>query len=116
VYADREHLNSVFSNLIKNAIQAIPPGKQGLIKITLGLDRDVVSVSVSDNGTGIPEDVRNRLFTPYFTTKSSGSGLGLSIVKRFVEGMGGQISFVSDSEQGTTFTLLLPVSYSSERI
>jgi signal transduction histidine kinase len=116
IYADREHLNSVFSNLIKNSIQAIPPDRQGLIRIGLRVAGDMVTVTVSDNGTGIPEEVRERLFTPYFTTKSSGTGLGLSIVKRFVEGMGGEISFDSDREYGTTFTLVLPVLYSAEKL
>jgi two-component system, NtrC family, nitrogen regulation sensor histidine kinase NtrY len=116
VYADREHLNSIFSNLIKNGIQAIPPGTPGLIRIGLKVEGDRVIVSISDNGPGIPEEVRSRLFTPYFTTKSSGSGLGLSIVKRFVEGMGGEISFESDPEKGTTFTVTLPVLYTAERL
>lgn len=116
VYADREHLNSVFSNLIKNGIQAIPSDRQGIIRIGLKVAGDMVTVTVSDNGTGIPDDVRDRLFTPYFTTKSSGTGLGLSIVRRFVEGMGGEISFVSDQENGTTFTLVLPVLYSAEKL
>jgi two-component system, NtrC family, nitrogen regulation sensor histidine kinase NtrY len=116
VYADREHLNSVFANLIKNGIQAIPPDRQGVIKIGLKVAGDMVTVTISDNGTGIPADLRDRLFTPYFTTKSSGTGLGLSIVKRFVEGMGGEISFVSDNENGTTFSLVLPVLYSAERL
>jgi nitrogen fixation/metabolism regulation signal transduction histidine kinase len=115
VFADREHLNSVFSNLVKNAIQAIPQQRNGLVKISLNMEGDRVVARISDNGAGIPEDLKSRLFTPYFTTKSSGSGLGLSIVKRLVEGMGGQISFESEQGEGTTFTVSLPVVYSVER-
>jgi nitrogen fixation/metabolism regulation signal transduction histidine kinase len=115
VFADKEHLNSILSNLVKNAIQAIPSGGPGLVKISLIMEGDKVVVRISDNGTGIPEDLKGRLFTPYFTTKSSGSGLGLSIVKRLVEGMGGDISFESEQGQGTTFIISLPVIYSVER-
>ncbi|MBE0675822.1 MAG: HAMP domain-containing histidine kinase [Bacteroidales bacterium] len=115
VFADREHLNSVFSNLVKNAIQAIPQQRSGLVKISLNMEGDRVIVKISDNGDGIPEELKIRLFTPYFTTKSSGSGLGLSIVKRLVEGMGGQISFESVQGEGTTFMVSLPVIYSVER-
>lgn len=115
VFADREHLNSIFSNLVKNAIQAIPNDGDGLIKISLDLSGDRVVVRVADNGTGIPGDMKPRLFTPYFTTKSSGSGLGLSIVKRLVEGMGGEIDFESEQGEGTVFIITLPVLYSVER-
>lgn len=116
VNADREQMNSIFSNLIKNSIQAIPSDREGIIKLVIRVERDRVIITISDNGLGIPEEVRQRLFTPYFTTKSSGSGLGLGIVKRFVEGMGGEISFVSETQNGTTFTISLPVLYSVERL
>ncbi len=116
VNADREQMNSVFSNLIKNSIQAIPSDREGIIKIVIKPERDRVVITISDNGVGIPEEVKSHLFTPYFTTKSSGSGLGLGIVKRFVEGMGGDISFVSETQNGTTFTISLPIIYSIERL
>jgi signal transduction histidine kinase len=115
VFADREHLNSLFSNLVKNAIQAIPNDRAGQIKISIDMAGDKVVVRIADNGTGIPEDIKARLFTPYFTTKSSGSGLGLSIVKRLVEGMGGEIDFESEQNEGTVFIITLPVLYSIER-
>ena len=114
VFADREHLNSIFSNLVKNAIQAIPHNREGIIRISLEMSGDRVLVKVADNGTGIPEEMKSRLFTPYFTTKSSGSGLGLSIVRRLVEGMGGEIDFESEHKTGTVFTISLPVLYSVE--
>jgi signal transduction histidine kinase len=115
VFVDREHLNSIFSNLVKNAIQAIPQTRSGLIRVSVSLEGDKVVICVTDNGTGIPAEMKDRLFTPYFTTKSSGSGLGLSIVKRLVEGMAGEIEFVSTYGEGTTFRITLPVLYSVEK-
>ena len=97
IYADKEHLNGIFSNLIKNGIQSIPPGREGLIKVAMEIAGSKVIVSISDNGTGIPEDLQKKLFTPNFTTKSSGMGLGLSIVKKYVESANGRIWFESDA-------------------
>ncbi len=114
VWADSEHLNSIFSNLLKNGIQAIPQDREGVIKIAAHVAYDRVSVSVTDNGCGIPEELKEKMFTPYFTTKSSGSGLGLNIVKRLVEVMEGDIYFESESGTGTTFTVTLPVLYTVE--
>jgi signal transduction histidine kinase len=115
VYADREQLNGVFSNLIKNGIQSIPQGKEGVIVVSLKVLRDKCLVSIADNGIGIPEDVREKMFTPYFTTKSSGTGLGLSIVKKHVESCGGKIWFESDFQKGTTFFVELPLMFTVEK-
>lgn len=109
IFADREHLNSVFSNLIQNAIQSIPPGQEGLIKISLELKDDKVIVAVADNGTGIPEELRMKMFTPNFTTKSSGTGLGLSIAKRYVEMANGRIWFESETGKGSIFYVEYPL-------
>jgi signal transduction histidine kinase len=114
VYADREHLKGIFSNLIKNSIQAIPAGRKGLIKVNLEVVHDKVIASVSDNGTGIPDAIQRKLFTPNFTTKSSGTGLGLSIVKRYVEGAGGRIWFESEPDKGATFHIEFPLKYTVE--
>jgi two-component system, NtrC family, nitrogen regulation sensor histidine kinase NtrY len=111
IYADREHLNSVFSNLIKNGIQAIPAGKEGLIEVGLDIQTDKVVVSISDNGSGIPEDLRKKLFTPNFTTKSSGMGLGLSITKKYIENAGGRIWFESEDSRGSVFFVELPLMH-----
>lgn len=115
IYADREHLNGIFSNLFKNSIQSIPPGRAGVIKVSLEVIRNKVIVSVSDNGTGIPEALHSRLFTPNFTTKTSGTGLGLSIVKKYVEGANGRIWFESEADKGTTFYIELPLMYTVEK-
>jgi two-component system, NtrC family, nitrogen regulation sensor histidine kinase NtrY len=114
IFADKEQLNGVFSNLIKNAIQSIPAGRQGLIKIDLKVKSDKVVVAISDNGSGIPEEFRKNLFTPNFTTKSSGMGLGLSIVKKYIESANGIIWFESEVDKGTVFYFELPVMYTDE--
>ena len=116
VLADKEHLNGIFSNLIKNAIQSIPQERDGIIKINMILNGDRVTVSISDNGSGIPEDLKENLFIPNFTTKSSGMGLGLSIVKRYVENAGGKVWFESEPGNGSTFFVELPVIYTVERL
>jgi nitrogen fixation/metabolism regulation signal transduction histidine kinase len=115
VNADKEHLNGIFSNLIKNAIQSIPQGKNGLIKIKLEVAGNKVVVSIEDNGSGIPEELKKNLFTPNFTTKSSGTGLGLSIVKRYAETANGKVWFESQQGKGTSFFVELPVIYTVER-
>ncbi|HNW56539.1 MAG TPA: HAMP domain-containing sensor histidine kinase [Bacteroidales bacterium] len=114
VCADKEQLNGVFSNLFKNGIQSIPQGREGLIKIGLETRNNNVIISISDNGTGIPEDLQKKMFTPNFTTKSSGMGLGLSIVKKYVENANGRIWFESATGKGTTFFIELPLKYTVE--
>ncbi len=115
VYADKEHLNGVFSNLFKNGIQSVPSGREGIIRVTFEVRSDKVVVSVSDNGTGIPADLQKKLFTPNFTTKSSGMGLGLSIVKRYIESANGRIWFESVADKGSVFYIELPLKYTVEK-
>jgi two-component system, NtrC family, nitrogen regulation sensor histidine kinase NtrY len=109
ILADREQLNGIFSNLLKNAIQAIPETRKGLIEVGIEVSGDKAIVSVSDNGTGIPEELRKKMFTPNFTTKSSGMGLGLSIVKKYIESVNGRIWFESESGKGTVFYVEFPL-------
>jgi len=109
ILADKEQINSIFSNLIKNSIQSIPPEKEGIVKVSLEVENEKVLVSVSDNGSGIPESLKQKMFTPNFTTKSSGTGLGLSIVKRYVENAGGRIWFESESDKGSVFFIEFPL-------
>ncbi|MCU0473275.1 MAG: HAMP domain-containing histidine kinase [Bacteroidales bacterium] len=115
IFADREHLNGIFSNLFKNSIQAIPLNREGLIKVEMEVIGSKVMISVADNGTGIPEALKKKMFTPNFTTKSSGTGLGLSIVKKYVEGIKGRIWFESDDDKGTTFFIEFPLMYTVEK-
>lgn len=115
IQADKEHLNGVFSNLFKNGIQSIPSGREGLINVDLDVRGNRVVVAISDNGTGIPEELHSKMFTPNFTTKSSGMGLGLSIVRKYLESSGGTIWFESVSGTGTTFFVELPLKYTVEK-
>jgi two-component system, NtrC family, nitrogen regulation sensor histidine kinase NtrY len=116
VFADKEHLNGIFSNLFKNGIQSIPSDREGLIKVQIKVNSDKVIISVSDNGTGIPDELQKRLFTPNFTTKTSGMGLGLSIVKRYIENANGKIWFESEADMGSTFYVELPLMYTVEKL
>jgi two-component system, NtrC family, nitrogen regulation sensor histidine kinase NtrY len=115
IFSDREQINGIFSNLFKNGIQSIPPDREGIIQVGIELSQDKVIVSVSDNGTGIPEELKKKLFTPNFTTKSSGMGLGLSIVKKYVESANGRIWFKSEAGSGSVFYVELPVMYTFEK-
>ncbi|MCB9194741.1 MAG: GHKL domain-containing protein, partial [Flavobacteriales bacterium] len=107
--ADKEQLVRVFNNIIKNAIQSFETDAEGLIKIHVTLINGEVEISISDNGSGIPDDVKDKIFVPNFTTKSSGSGLGLAMVKQIVDVHGGSISFKTELNNGTTFLVKLPV-------
>ena len=109
IYADKEQLNGVFSNLIKNAMQSIPANKIGIIEVGIEIIEKRAIVKIADNGTGIPDDLKQKMFTPNFTTKSSGMGLGLSIAKRYVENAGGKIWFESQDNVGTTFFIEFPL-------
>ena len=110
VNADREQLLRVFNNLIKNAVQAIPEGRQGLVEVGLSAESEGVVVHVRDNGTGISAEQETRMFVPNFTTKTGGTGLGLAMVKSLVEGMGGRVWFETQPKQGTAFFVWLPLS------
>jgi len=109
VMADQHQLGRVFTNIIKNAVQAIPSDRKGLIKIRSHSDSNRVVVSFEDNGSGIPEALRKQIFSPNFSTKNSGMGLGLAISKRIVELFGGVIDFQSIENKGTTFVVQLPL-------
>ncbi|NDV45775.1 HAMP domain-containing protein [Paludibacter sp. 221] len=108
VYADQEQLIQVFNNLMKNAIQSIPKGRKGLIKVNLNQSEGNVVIRISDNGSGIPKDVCDKMFTPNFTTKAQGMGLGLAISKNIVEQVGGTITFETEENKGSIFVVILP--------
>lgn len=110
VLGDRDQLMRTFNNLIKNSIEASIGRKKHLISILIEhFDHKKVKIIVKDNGMGIPADVIPKIFQPNFTTKSSGTGLGLAFVKKTVESMHGDISFVTFEGIGTTFTIILPL-------
>ncbi len=108
VLADRDQCIRIFTNLLKNAEQAIPTDRKGLIKINAFILEKNIVVSVEDNGSGIEESVKDKLFIPNFTTKTTGTGLGLAMVKNSVEMFNGSINFETNLNQGTTFTLVFP--------
>ena len=109
VHADREHLLRVFNNLLLNALQAIPEDREGLVEVHGKVQEGRAVVSVTDNGTGISDADRERIFRPNFTTKGSGTGLGLAMVKRLVENAGGSVDYETKEGLGTTFRVELPL-------
>jgi signal transduction histidine kinase len=108
VYADPEQLVQVFNNLLMNAIQAIPENRDGEINVNLKAETNDITIEISDNGSGIDNELNDKLFTPNFTTKNTGMGLGLAITKNIIELSGGKISFTSNMNEGTTFKIVLP--------
>jgi len=105
---DRTQLIRVVTNLVKNGIQSIPQDRQPKIVVqVLDLEKDV-QINISDNGSGISKENLDKIFEPKFTTKSSGMGLGLAMVKNIVETYKGTITFVTEENTGTTFTVLFP--------
>jgi len=108
IYADKEQLLRVFNNLLKNAIQAIPENIQGKIQVTIGRTEGMFLVKIKDNGTGINEEQISKIFTPNFTTKSGGMGLGLAMVRSIIETFSGKIWFETTKGIGTTFFISIP--------
>lgn len=110
VVADLEQMKQVFINLLTNAEEAMSTG--GILGIISSLQRDeqnrpMVVIRFHDNGPGIPEDIRRRIFDPFFTTKDDGTGLGLGIARRIVEGHGGKLT-LETTTVGTSFAIWLP--------
>ncbi|HHB79981.1 MAG TPA: GHKL domain-containing protein [Saprospiraceae bacterium] len=110
VNGNKGQIERVFSNLVKNAVQAIPDDHQGVIVLSLTLEQNYAIVSIKDNGVGIPEHMTDKVFTPNFTTKNSGTGLGLHICKSIVESHNGDIMFTTNRGEGTIFTVRLKTS------
>ncbi len=108
VMADKEQCLRIFTNLLKNAEQSIPENRKGKIEIMAYSSDKSVTIKVKDNGSGIPDEVKHKLFTPNFTTKTTGTGLGLAMVKNSVVSFNGTINFETDLNEGTIFTIVLP--------
>ena len=107
ILTDPTLIRRALANLVNNAIQAMPDG--GTLELTAQKMEHEVAISVADTGKGIPEEVKSKLFTPLVTTKAKGQGLGLAVVKRLVEALGGSIAFNSELGKGTKFTITLPL-------
>ena len=106
IVADIALLKRILSNLISNAVQAMPNG--GELSIYAYKKGEDILITVQDTGMGIPDIVKAKLFTPLFTTKSKGQGFGLAVVKRIAESLGGTVTFESQEGKGSTFTISLP--------
>jgi nitrogen fixation/metabolism regulation signal transduction histidine kinase len=107
-FLDKTQLIRVVTNLVKNAVQATEKEENPHIEVAVISEIDIIKIVVSDNGKGISVEVRDLIFEPKFTTKSSGMGLGLPMIKNIVEAYNGEISFTSSEGEGTIFTVILP--------
>ena len=107
VNLDKDQWVQVFNNLLKNATQACSETVNPRITVYLTQTENGLKIEIKDNGCGIAKEEMDKIFTPHFTTKSTGSGIGLSLVKQIVENHGGSITFISKQNKGTTFTIFL---------
>lgn len=110
IQGDKDQLLRTFNNLFKNAIEAANANLKCIINVIITNDQQIVTIEVGDNGKGIDPALHDKIFVPNFTTKSSGTGLGLAFVKQAVENAGGTVEFRSFAEVGTTFYLTFPLS------
>ncbi len=101
----RDQLVQVFLNLILNAMDATE--EAGTIDISSSFEDGWLTIEIRDNGSGIAVDDRDRIFQPYFTTKATGTGLGLFVCRRIIEDLGGRMELRNSTPQGTTFAVLL---------
>lgn len=114
VYADRGHTRRAIVNLVTNALQAIPEHRRGHIDIAVRDCRQGVLLRVQDDGQGIPEEMKPRIFVPNFTTKSTGTGLGLAMVRNMMNLSGGAVFFRSRHGKGSSFFLRFPTAPPSD--
>jgi PAS domain S-box-containing protein len=105
---DPEQLQQVILNLLQNAVQAMPKGGRVTVAVGPGAKEGIAVLSVRDTGVGMPTDVQDKLFTPFFTTKEDGTGLGLVTSRKIVEAHHGQIEVESEPDQGTCFFVNIP--------
>jgi two-component system, chemotaxis family, CheB/CheR fusion protein len=104
---DESYLKRIMTNLISNAVQAMPTN--GKLTITAFRQNDRAVINVEDNGVGIPEEFKSKMFKPLFTTKAKGQGFGLAVVKKLTEAMQGTVTFESENGKGTKFVLSFPI-------
>lgn len=109
ILADPHQLGRIFNNIFKNAIQAIPEDRVGKVLVNVEMQKKWVKILISDNGKGIPSELSEKIFSPNFSTKNSGMGLGLAITKKIIEQFGGKIHFSSELNVGTVFEINFPL-------
>jgi len=107
VMADKDELRRAFVNILRNAVQAI--GDRGTVEVSTHVVGHELELAIRDDGPGIPPELQNRLFQPYFSTKTEGMGLGLAIVKKTIDDLGGTIRIESNPGAGTVVTIRLPL-------
>jgi signal transduction histidine kinase len=113
IRVDRDKLNQVISNLIINAVEAMPRG--GDLTITSEMhDDDRIRIEIADTGIGIPREVKSKIFSPYYSTKKQGFGLGLSLIHNIIQKHRGKINVSSEKGEGAKFEILLPVRAENE--
>jgi signal transduction histidine kinase len=108
--ADKTQMNRLFTNLFQNAVEACDENKKCVIDVWELKENGSIIVSIKDNGEGIPVSMQSKIFAPNFTTKSSGTGLGLAMCKSIVEKAQGKIWFETKLGEGTVFHVELPVA------
>ena len=108
VFADKTQMIRVFNNLLKNSMQAINEMDNGRIDIEIDRSENNIIIKITDNGIGITKEESENIFSPNFTTKTGGMGLGLVMVKSIVESYEGKIRFESEKGKETTFIVVLP--------
>ena len=101
-------MNRIVTNLVKNAIQSIPEGKTPEIEVNLFEENGRIHIKVKDNGIGIEDAIAEKIFEPKFTTKTSGMGLGLPMVKNIIEAYQGEITYKTTLGEGTLFEVSFP--------
>jgi two-component system nitrogen regulation sensor histidine kinase NtrY len=110
VIGDEQLMNGIFTNLILNGIQSVPGNKIAQIQVSLVKKDSIVLITVTDNGVGIPDSIKDKVFLPNFSTKYSGSGIGLAVAKRGVEHAKGKIWFETQENIGTCFFIEIPLA------
>lgn len=114
IKADQEQISQVVVNLLKNAMESVEVSDHKEIHLKTRQEEEVLFIEISDNGPGIPEDIKEDIFIPFFTTKVKGSGIGLSLSRQIIRMHGGDLTVVSKPYEKTCFTLILPyISYSN---
>ena len=109
---DKIYLSRIITNIVSNARQATDESRENIINVDVEQRQKRIIITIEDNGVGISEDLYQRIFEPNFTSKSSGMGLGLTMVRKMIEDYKGEISVKSTVGKGTVFTILLPSNVS----
>jgi two-component system, NtrC family, nitrogen regulation sensor histidine kinase NtrY len=109
LFADKTQLNRLFTNLLQNAVEASENKTHKKIVMSEELLGEYIIVKIADNGDGIPKQVQEKIFTPNFTTKSSGTGLGLAMSRNIIEQAKGELWFETKEHEGTVFFVKIPL-------